>query len=107
MILANAKRDSNVSTLVDVDSMEIPIDPFDFGYDQATSLDNEKKDEYQKKLPASHASPKDDIASTHSGAPSPNPTDVPPTLTEGGDEKKHGHEKKGKEKKKKKISKTV
>ena len=102
MILANAKRDSNVSTLVDVDLMEIPVDPFDFGYDQAKN-----KDEYQKKMPASHASPTDDNASTCSGALSPNPTDVSPTLTEGGDEKKRGHEKKGKEKKEKKISKTV
>ena len=102
MILANAKRDSNVSTLVDVDSMEIPIDPFDFGYDQATSLDTEKKDEDQKKLPAYHASPKDDNPSMCSGALSPNPPDVSPTLTEGGDEKKHGHEKKGKEKRRKK-----
>ena len=89
MILVNAKRESNVPTLVDVDSMQIPIDPFYLGYDHATSPDNEKRDEYHKKLPVSHAFSKDDIASTNSDATSLNPNDVHPTLTEVGDEKRN------------------
>ena len=64
------------------------------------------KKKMSMKMP-SHASSKEDITSRNSGAPSLNPNDVPPNLTEAGDEKKHGQETKGKENQKKKMSKMV